>query len=99
MSSSHSRRSLGISQYSEQREFDSLFRDFNEMLQFAVREITFTTEAATDLEEAEEQEKLNQLDVIMRDYNDLENRINFQRTALNTLKIKVDAVHKFASIF
>ncbi|CAG8804575.1 25988_t:CDS:2, partial [Dentiscutata erythropus] len=43
--------------------------------------ITFTTEAATDLEEAEEQEK---------------NQINFQRTALNTLKIKVDAGHKFA---
>ncbi|CAG8788308.1 1587_t:CDS:2 [Gigaspora margarita] len=96
MSSSRSRGSLGTSQYSERREFDSLFRDFNEMSHFAVRGITFATEAATDLEEAEEQEELNQLDVIVRDYIDLENKLGFQRTALNNLKIRFDAGHKFA---
>ncbi|RIB12350.1 zinc-finger of the MIZ type in Nse subunit-domain-containing protein [Gigaspora rosea] len=95
MSSSRSRGSLGTSQYSERREFDSLFRDFNEMSHFAVRGITFATEAATDLEEAEEQEELNQLDVIVRDYIDLENKLGFQRTALNNLKIRFDAGHKF----
>ncbi|CAG8442632.1 8948_t:CDS:2 [Scutellospora calospora] len=98
MSSSRSRASLGgTSQYNERREFDSLFRDFNEMMHFAVRGLTFATEAATDLEEAEEQEELNQLDLIARDYVDFENQLNFQRSALNNLKIRSDAGHKFAS--
>ncbi|CAG8837678.1 19203_t:CDS:2, partial [Cetraspora pellucida] len=88
MSSSRSRGLPGTSQYSERREFDSLFRAFNEMMHLTVRGITFATEAATDLEEAEEQEELNQLDVITRDYIDLENQLAFQRTALHDLKIR-----------
>lgn len=60
-SSRNARDSIGSASapFNEGREFDSLYREFNEMLHFIVRGITLTTETAADLEEANEKEEVD----------------------------------------
>ncbi|CAG8575621.1 7896_t:CDS:2 [Diversispora eburnea] len=95
-SSRNTRDSIGSvsAPFNEGKEFDSLYREFNEMLHFVVRGITFATETAADLEEANEKEEVANLEGIVRKYVDMENNLNIQREAIDELRTRMNAGNK-----
>ncbi len=61
MSARRSRNSLERNtslSFSEQREYDNLYRDNNELSQFILKGISYAADSAVDLEEVDEEEEV-----------------------------------------
>ncbi|CAG8510851.1 9781_t:CDS:10 [Funneliformis mosseae] len=84
--------------FSEQREYDSLYRDSDELSQFILKGINYAADSAVDLEQADEEEEVQQLDETVRNMIDIENKLALQKDVLERIQVRVNAGRKFDDV-
>ncbi|GBC05404.1 hypothetical protein RclHR1_06200009 [Rhizophagus clarus] len=83
---------------SENMEYDNLFRDSETLSQYISKGINYATDAAVDLEEVDEEEKVQKMDESLRNLIDIENKLIAQKDVLERIKIRTNNGRKFDDI-
>ncbi|CAI2191482.1 1094_t:CDS:2 [Funneliformis geosporum] len=84
--------------FNEKREYDSLYRDGDELSQFILKGINYAADSAIDLEQADEEEEVQKLDETVRNMIDIEKKLSLRKDVLERIQVRVNAGRKFEDV-